>query len=526
MLVNLQEVAREAGTEDRIIVVGAGAVGLPLAIDLARRGRRVLLLEAGPAELNKDSQRFFENATSVGRRLEGLHLGRFRVLGGSTIFWGGQLVPFDAVTYSRRDWVSNDAVWPIGPNDLDPYFDRAYKLLAMPNVLDDAAVLRRLAVKPPALPDELSFFLTRWAPEPNFANLFRREMASSRQLMVVTGASVVSLIADESGTHLTGVDVSDDRGERHRFTGGTVILANGTIEIARLLSVPFADGREPPWSTNPWVGRGFMDHIDGTAAEVRPLNKRRFHELFDNAFVDGVKYQPKIKLSELGQRDSRLLGVACHFIFGSSITEDLANAKIFFRALLGGQMAGRLSEIPARLKTLGFIGVPMALRYLRHRRIYNPADLGIHLRVTTEQRSLRRSRVILRPERDATGLPMVSVDWHVDGCELETIARFTETVAKYLSNSGLAQAKIDARLLGRDPAFLDQFDDAYHHMGTARMSNDPNSGVVDRDLRVHGMRNLYVAGAAVYPSSGFANPTFTAIALGLRLAERIVRISH
>jgi choline dehydrogenase-like flavoprotein len=55
----------------------------------------------------------------------------------------------------------------------------------------------------------------------------------------------------------------------------------------------------------------------------------------------------------------------------------------------------------------------------------------------------------------------------------------------------------------------------------ARMANTPAEGVVDRELKVFGTRNLYVAGAAVYPTTGFANPTFTAIALGLRLADAI-----
>ena len=58
-------------------------------------------------------------------------------------------------------------------------------------------------------------------------------------------------------------------------------------------------------------------------------------------------------------------------------------------------------------------------------------------------------------------------------------------------------------------------------MGMARMAKSASEGVVDRDLKVFGVRNLYVAGAAVYPTTGFANPTFTAIALGLRLVDAI-----
>jgi choline dehydrogenase-like flavoprotein len=53
------------------------------------------------------------------------------------------------------------------------------------------------------------------------------------------------------------------------------------------------------------------------------------------------------------------------------------------------------------------------------------------------------------------------------------------------------------------------------------MSIDPAHGVVDVNLKVHGTSNVYVAGSSVFPSMGAANPTFTAMALALRLAHFI-----
>ena len=60
-----------------------------------------------------------------------------------------------------------------------------------------------------------------------------------------------------------------------------------------------------------------------------------------------------------------------------------------------------------------------------------------------------------------------------------------------------------------------------HHMGTTRMNADPEGGVVDPDLQVHGSSNLFVAGSSVFPAFGFANPTLTVVALSLRLADHI-----
>ncbi|MDQ6804685.1 MAG: GMC family oxidoreductase, partial [Actinomycetota bacterium] len=62
-----------------------------------------------------------------------------------------------------------------------------------------------------------------------------------------------------------------------------------------------------------------------------------------------------------------------------------------------------------------------------------------------------------------------------------------------------------------------------HHMGTTRMSADPRTGVVDRQCRVHSVENLYVAGSSVFATGGYANPTFTIVALALRLADELER---
>jgi choline dehydrogenase-like flavoprotein len=58
-------------------------------------------------------------------------------------------------------------------------------------------------------------------------------------------------------------------------------------------------------------------------------------------------------------------------------------------------------------------------------------------------------------------------------------------------------------------------------MGTTRMSDDPRRGVVDRECRVHGLENLWIAGSSVFPTSGFANPTLTILAMTLRLASTL-----
>ena len=60
-------------------------------------------------------------------------------------------------------------------------------------------------------------------------------------------------------------------------------------------------------------------------------------------------------------------------------------------------------------------------------------------------------------------------------------------------------------------------------MGGTRMSVGPQDGIVDKELRVHGIDNLSVASLSVFPTGGSSNPTFTLMMLTLRLAERLMR---
>jgi choline dehydrogenase-like flavoprotein len=416
--------------------------------------------------------------------------------------------------FTPRGWVG-DVAWPIDRAALDPWYDRAASLLDLDAaLLDDAAVWQRLGLALPEATDAVQPFISRWVREPNLARLFSDAIASEPNLTVVHDAPVVALAGQQDA--VAGVMLPGGR----LVSAPQVVLANGTIEIARLLQLPYADASAPPWHASPWLGRGFMDHLDCHAGRIVPLDHGRFHAAFDNVYLDGRKYSPRLKLSEAAQRSEALLGSGAYIDFASSMDEHLANLKILVRGLSRGRFGQSLAALPGSLAAMRF-AVPMALRYLRHHRMYNLADRGIGLRLTTEQRPLAESRVTLRSERDQLGMPLVDVDWRADDATFETMAFFAEHIAQYLAGQGLATVTLDPRLLARDPAFFAAADDANHQMGTARMSAGIETGVVDANLKVHGTRNLHVAGAAVHPGTGFANPTFTAIALGLRLAERL-----
>jgi choline dehydrogenase-like flavoprotein len=164
--------------------------------------------------------------------------------------------------------------------------------------------------------------------------------------------------------------------------------------------------------------------------------------------------------------------------------------------------------------------LPILWVYLVRRLAYARLERGILLGLEMEQIPVAESRLLLDPAAPP-GTGAIGVHWVLDGRELVAADLFCAELTRSFAERELGTIKFDPRIATRDPALFGDLHDAFHHMGGARMAESASEGVVDRDLRVFGCPNLAVAGAATFPSGSFANPTLTALALALRLTERL-----
>ncbi|MFA5950496.1 MAG: GMC oxidoreductase [Hyphomicrobium sp.] len=524
MLRDLALLDQDKVVDCEVCVVGGGAVGLAMAVQLARNHCEVVLLEAGGTSLEQSSQDL-QRGTSVGHPFENIHVGRYRVLGGSTTFWGGQVVPLGAHAMQSRPWLAPRG-WPIVHEDLEPYYDLAYRLLGLGSVdRDDARVWSRLGLSAD-LDESLVLGLTRWLPQRNLARLFRQEIDADPRLQAFVHANVTGLVLDERRRRVERVEARSLNGKRITVRAPVTVLACGSLEIARLLLHEAADGGARPWQENPWVGRGYLDHINGSVADVEVLDYDAFHQQFDSIFLDGFKFYPVIRMAPARQAAEQTTDIVGQFSYDTEFTQHLDYIKMFLRSLADASMPEQLSKFPRHALSAARIAAPLVWRYLRQGRSYKPRNANVRLGVVAEQFPNPLSQVRLGQDKDALGLRRLAIDWQLDGREVHSIAVFTRAVRDFLQSRKLARVHIDPDLEQEHAKFLQRTYDGIHQMGTTRMGHDASDGVVDRNLKVYGTDNLFVAGQAVFPVSGFANPTFTGIALGLRLCDYLRQGAH
>jgi choline dehydrogenase-like flavoprotein len=505
----------QSGFVAHVCIAGAGAAGITLAVEFARKGKKVLLLEGGGA-LREDSSQALYDSEIVGLPHRGIHTGRIRVKGGTTVRWGGQILELDALDFTKRSGVP-DSGWPFPKTELASYYERALALEGLAKVeRSDEAVWRDLGL-PFTQFEGLEAYLSRWCPEPNFARLHNETLTTHPNIHLWLHSSVVEMMTERTeGETVTGLRCRTLTGVETIFRARHYIFALGGIESSRFFLQPRPGGL--PWNRSGLLGQHFQDHIDCNAALIEPHDLASFHDTFDPIITHGFKYLPKLRL--LPQLQA-LLGT---LNIGSTMSfEDTGKARFQAKLTIRNLMRGRFSEVTSDNLTHTARHVPLlfrqAWRYYVQRRAYAPPTVRILLRIHCEQEPTSRSSITLTDQRDPLGLLRIRFDWQISERELETIRQYVLVAQRSLA--GVARIIPDEDLMSGSPEFFTRCDDSNHHMGGMRMSTSDATGVVDTDLRLYGLSNVYVCSSAVFPCSGFSNPTHTVLALALRLSDHL-----
>lgn len=518
MIVDLEQSANLPQFSADACVVGAGAAGIVLAAELLSQGKHVLLLESGGSAIEPAAQALNDFVYS-GQPHTGANIGRFRALGGTTTSWGGQVLELDEEDFAERPWVPGSG-WPFPKQELESYYERALNAERLGQVIrSDGEVWREMKVAAPDLASALKPYFTRWCPLPNFAWLYR-DTFKSPNLFVVLHATATAILLNEGGTRVRGIRCRTLSGREQTFSAQQYVLSLGTIESVRFLLQPLPGEQILPWNRSGLLGRHFQSHIDLNAASVPAADAPRLRRWFANAYLRGHKYHPKFRLSPPVQRQWGVLNIAGSVTCINPDERELRRAKALARNIVQGRGPLIWADLPPAFRQLSAL-LKLGYGYRVERRAHWPRDSAFWLRTHCEQEPLSQSRITLTGDRDATGLFRAHLDWRVSPLEWKTIRSFTGLVQRAFADLGLADILPRLELQLDDGFEKIVFDDSHHHMGGTRMAASPADGVVDPQLRLHGVDNAYVCSASVFPTSGFSNPTHTLIALAIRLADHL-----
>jgi choline dehydrogenase-like flavoprotein len=531
-----------------LCIVGSGPAGATLATELSDKGLSVCVLESGRLSVTKHADSLRPVAS------EGIHVkdySRERVLGGASTTWAGLASPLDDIDFAQRPWLEHSG-WPIARAELLPYWEAAAERFRFPpsDFFASGGGFAALRAKSELQPrwdviDEKIFLAA--AEAQNFGKEYRH-VYEGEGTDAWLDATVISL-ASRHGV-VSAARLRTRSGREFELCARIFVLATGGLENARLLLNSTDDTPKGLGNEHDQVGRYLMNHpknYHGMLNLAQPTGDLPFYY---GCLYKGFAGYAGLRLSQDYQAEHELLnsyvrleplfpwtdnrGVEALVLLAkrsaflmkrwkSGKEEDVVALRDYSETGDDSDFQNERKSLLEWLKLTLFIplDLPSVLRYLKYRLItkIKPRITRVRLRNFMEMEPCAENRVVLTVERDVLGARKVLVRHNSTTRDRDAVIALHSILKREFEAQGWGTLHTD--LEHTDPWPIDE--EASHHLGTTRMGSDPRTSVVDEHQRVHSTRNLFAAGGSVFPTSGCANPTYTIVALSIRLAEHIER---
>lgn len=526
MIIDFAGISGHSGFHADICIIGAGAAGITLARALKNNGQDILLIESGGRDY-EDRIQNLADGHNRGFDYYDLKDSRLRFFGGTTAIWGGRVAQLDDIDFERRDWVPGSG-WPFGKDVLRPYYRQAQALLGLDQVDDNGC---------PAYeeqPDLHNVCTAFW----QFDEMFDRftlarceDLARADNIRILLHANAVELETSGNGKIVQRACIKNLCGGQSTVTARHFVLAAGGLEVPRLL-LASQNSAHPRGIGNmhDQVGRCFMEHPHARGAHIEVNDPvKLFHLLPRFLRYKGARYGLLLRPSAAFQKREGVLNSG----FTLAVRKHEGQKQVAYKALYN---AMRHEFSPTRFgrglwKLTRRAAVTVQDRFGPQ---LNAAKMkkngfGLYAVMRAEQAPNPDSRVVLSDERDEIGMKKIALDWRFSALDKDSVGKIMAGFDRDLRACGLGRAvpapwlEDESAVWHIDPLVSNHPIGGYHHMGTARMAADPKRGVVDENGKVHDTENLYIAGSAVFPTGGWANPTLTILALALRLGEYLKR---
>ena len=498
-----REIEPETKLDFDLCIVGAGAAGITIAREFLNTNLRICVLESGGLDIDAAVNRLSE-IDDVGRLPGKEGSNRLRYFGGTTNHWGGHCAPLEPDDFEKQDWIAFSG-WPYDYNELRPYYIRAHGVLG----------LGEFDYVPENIGSDLGFetfpfdrkkvatTVSRYN-RVRFGIRYGDELDRAKNIKVILYSDTSEIMmANSAANNVVNVLVKSIAGNQFYVGAKHFVIACGAIENARLLLMSNRQRSSGIGNHSDLVGRFFQEHLHYTSGYIVPNTRNpnlRFY------------------LREWPYGDIR---VRAHLAVPSDKVRELRIPKFRSEIALGSSVFQLAKAIKSNVSVgdvLALISDPVGLGTVARCKSNAPPTAYL-LESHAEQTPNPDSRVTLSVKKDPLNRPQPQLKWKLSPLDQEGVIKAQRLIAHEVGRSGFGRMRIEMGEEAND--FLENAEGNGHHMGTARMDDDPARGVTDGNAKVHYTSNLYVAGSSLFPRCGWANPTLTIVATSIRLADHL-----
>ena len=471
-----------------VCICGGGPTGITLARTIAKAGRKVAIFEGGGLEFSDESQEIYHGRSLGLNNWEAITNCRLRFFGGTSNHWGGRCSFFDKIDFEQRSMFGEMTGWPAGSHE--KMFKHLHDACEIVDVARDS-----FKDLPKSHWSGENFRLSEraFSPPTRFRTKYIDELKKSEKIDLFINANLTDIRLNDALNVVTYFEVKNYHGTSHNFFAKQFVLSAGASENVKLLlnfnkQLPNGIGNQ-----NDYVGRCFMEHFNVVYGSFVVED----HKLF-NEYTPTVQFNP----TDAFMRKN-----------------NIGNAVFDFDANIRAKDFGRLKQLKKSARE--FICQTDAITEVAKKIGQFDCDGDGVITSLIEQVPNRNSRITLNDEKDRFGLRRVTLNWQASPADDLTIRVLGRELAKELARTKVVRIKLKDFILD-DNLPISDYGHHCHQMGTTRMSLDPKDGVVDINQKVHGIDNLYIAGASVYPTGGGCNPTLTLLMMTLGLGKYLI----
>ncbi len=457
------------------VIIGSGPAGITTALELEKKKIKTLIIEAGELKPNLQNQKFLRGEV-IGDNYNDLSVTRLRQFGGTSGHWGGNCNPMNDEDFNS---------WPIKKIDLDKYKNVAKEILNIDK--------------------KESFYLENFSKNLNIYNLIWSNVKFGEKYLnhikkskyIFLSLNTVFLNFNGNFESIKSIECIKNN-KKINLNSKYYILSCGGIENSRMLLWAKALNKKIFNDKLP-IGKYYMDH---------PYHSIGEGLVFYDKFISYFKKINSLNIPILTCNNSIFISANNSFIKKKNII----NSGLYFSF----QNINEKNNLFKQIRCIAPNFIKNIYENLKVKKKYK-----VSINIQQEQKANIENKIILSNQKDPLNIPHPIIYWKKSTLEKKSARLIAEDLSKLFVDHDIGRISLKEYLYNSDNYEVTV---GNHQLGGTRMGESSIDSVVDKNLKVHGKKNLFINGSSVFRTAGYSHPTYTIVKLAARLADHLSSI--